>query len=141
MPDGLDSARYVLEAFAVMAFIHAEPGADRVRELLHGGNAVELSLATVNLAEMLYRIERDDREQAADAVLARLTQELPTRLVEADPDLSVRAARFKAIHPVSLADCYAVALAERVDAVVVTGDPDFRRFEGRVTVEWLSMPQ
>lgn len=141
MPNGLESARYVLDAFALMAFIHAEPGAERVRELLHKGDAAELSLTTVNLAEVLYRVERDDGEEAADAVLARLTQELPVRLVEADLDLSVRAARFKAVHPISLADCYAVALAERLDAVVVTGDPDFRRFEGRVAVEWLPAPQ
>ncbi len=141
MDGSLESARYVLDAYALMAFIHAEPGAERVRELLHAADAVELSLTTVNLAEVLYRVERDDGEAAADAVLARLTQELPVHVVEADLDLSVRAARFKAVHPASLADCYAVALAERLDAVVVTGDPDFRRFEGRVAVEWLPAPQ
>ena len=38
----------------------------------------------------------------------------------------------------SYADAFAVALAQMKQAAVVTGDPDFRKFEGLVPIEWLS---
>jgi len=33
-----------------------------------------------------------------------------------------------------------VALAQQLDAVVVTGDPEFKSVEGIVRVEWLEQP-
>jgi uncharacterized protein len=35
-------------------------------------------------------------------------------------------------------DCFAAALAQHLEAAVVTGDPDFRQVEGMVAIEWLS---
>jgi ribonuclease VapC len=39
----------------------------------------------------------------------------------------------------SYADCFAAALAQRLDAAVVTGDPEFEDIEraGELKVEWL----
>ena len=37
-----------------------------------------------------------------------------------------------------MADCFAAALAQRLGAAVLTGDPDFQRLEGAVAVEWLT---
>jgi predicted nucleic acid-binding protein len=59
-------------------------------------------------------------------------------LADADLSLTVAAARIKASFPVSLADAYAAALAQRLDAAVLTGDPDFQRLEGAAAVEWLT---
>ena len=46
------------------------------------------------------------------------------------------AARLKAVHPISYADCLVAALAQRTGATILTGDPDFQRF-GQTAVEWL----
>jgi predicted nucleic acid-binding protein len=35
------------------------------------------------------------------------------------------------------ADAIAVAIAQREDAVIVTGDPEFAKVEHLVTVDWL----
>ena len=37
----------------------------------------------------------------------------------------------------SYPDCYAAALAALRDAAVVTGDPEFKRIEAEVKVQWL----
>ncbi len=132
--------RYVLDAYALLAFFLDEPAASRVSELLSDGAAggAELHLCAINLAEVLYRLERLHGEAAVDMARAMLAQELPVQLVDADRDLSVDAARLKAHHPISIADAYAAALAMRLDATLVTGDPDFRLLEDRVAVEWLT---
>ena len=39
--------------------------------------------------------------------------------------------------PISYADAFAVATAIRMNAAIVTGDPEFRRVEQLVTVNWL----
>jgi predicted nucleic acid-binding protein len=37
----------------------------------------------------------------------------------------------------SLADCFAAALAQQKGAAVYTGDPEFKAVEGEVKVVWL----
>jgi len=49
----------------------------------------------------------------------------------------IDAAKIKAEHPLSFADCFAATLARKHDASIVTGDPEFKKIEHLVTVEWL----
>jgi len=131
--------RLVLDAFALLSYLQEEPGHQRVRSLLEdaASGRVSLSMCTVNFGEVLYWLERR-RGAAAAYSLAANVRGLPVRLVDADLDLTVRAARVKAVSPVSLADAYAAALAQRLGAAVLTGDPDFQRLEPAVAVEWLT---
>jgi len=131
--------RLVLDAFALLAYLQEEPGHERVLRLLEdaASERVSLSMCTVNFGEVLYWLERR-RGAAAALALAANVRGLPVRLVDADLDLTVRAARVKAVSPVSLADAYAAALAQRLEAAVLTGDPDFQRLEGAVAVQWLT---
>ncbi|HID86205.1 MAG TPA: hypothetical protein EYP55_02375 [Anaerolineae bacterium] len=43
----------------------------------------------------------------------------------------------KAHHPIAYADAFAVALSQREDATLVTGDPEPRHVESLITIEWL----
>jgi ribonuclease VapC len=131
--------RLVLDAFALLAYLQEEPGHERVLRLLEdaASERVSLSMCTVNFGEVLYWLERR-RGAAAALALAANVGGLPVRLVDADLDLTVRAARVKAVSPVSLADAYAAALAQRLEAAVLTGDPDFQRLEPAVAIEWLT---
>lgn len=43
----------------------------------------------------------------------------------------------KAVTGLGYANCLAAAATRALDAALVTGDADFRRVEGQVTVEWL----
>jgi ribonuclease VapC len=53
------------------------------------------------------------------------------------------AVRLKATYPLSYADCFAAALAQRLGATVVTGDPEFHPLEddGLIAVDWLPRPR
>jgi len=131
-------AKYVLDAFALLAYLRREPGWREVRALLSDAEKQRayLSICVINLGEVLYMTERRKGAEQARAALGYVEQ-LPLESVDADRPLVLRAARVKASHPISYADAFAVALAQRLDAPVVTGDPEFRSVEEVVRVRWL----
>ena len=129
----------MLDAYALLALYQGEPGARRVAELIEQGgrSALELYMCVVNIAEVLYELQRR-RGLRASTEIADSLADLPLQPVPVDLALSIEAARLKAEHPISLADCYAAALAMQLGATLVTGDRDFRRFEPGLTIEWLA---
>lgn len=133
------SPRFVLDSFALLAYFQDERGASRVDQLLRQGAEKQalLYLSSVNYAEVLYRVERTRGIQDAETAAALMGQHLPIQIMAVDVQLAASAAHLKAIHPISLADCCAAALAQQQRATVVTGDSDFARLTAIITVEWL----
>ena len=129
---------YVLDAFAIVAYLRQEKGGEAVRNLLIRAQNREVTLAfcLVNYGEVLYLAEREGGLKAATEVI-RVVEQLPLQVIPVDRELTFAAAHVKACHPISFADAFVVALAQKLDATVVTGDPDFRKVEGRISVEWL----
>jgi len=129
---------FVLDSFALLAFFQVEPGGPRVRQLLEEAaqGKARLAITTVNLGEVVYRTERQHGLERAQEVLGKIAEYQPT-VVEVDRELALAAAHLKARHKMAYADCLAAALAQRLGAPVVTGDPDFQQLEGVVPVEWL----
>ena len=81
-------------------------------------------------------VVRKHDPRAAEDFLNRLPP-LPIRvLVPAEDDI-VAAARLKSAHKLSYADAFAVALAVKQNATIVTGDPEIRHVADLVTVEWI----
>ncbi len=129
---------YVLDSFALIAYLKDQPGAEQVTHILdlaQTRNAI-LWLCLVNLAEVLYIVEREQGFEIARETVAIIDQ-LPLNLVEVDRKLAFAAAHVKAQHAVSLADAFAVALAKEKNARVVTGDPEFESVEKEAAIEWL----
>lgn len=109
-----------LDSWAVLALLDGEePAAAAVARAIERERP---AISWVNLVEVHYRTARDHGRQEADQVLA----ELRPRLSEDLPGISaMRAvANLKAVHPIALADCFAIALAAEKDAVLLTGDPE-----------------
>ncbi len=133
------SRRYVFDAFALLAYLRGEPGAERARQLLLSAHAgeIRLSLCLVNYGEVLYISERQGGRPAAEGAI-RIIDHLPLEIVPPDRDLTFTAAHIKANHPISYADAFAAALAWVQDATLVTGDPEFQKVEGLIRVEWLT---
>ena len=129
---------YVLDSFAVLSLLEGEPGADAVRAILDaaGAGQAEVLLCVVNYGEALYITERERGLEETHRAIAAVEQ-WPLRLVDADRPLALSAAHFKARFPISYADAFALALAQAHRAKVVTGDPEFRKTEAVVPVEWL----
>jgi predicted nucleic acid-binding protein len=131
-------SRYVLDSFALTAYVENEPGRLRVSAVLEeartGGSRVMMT--TINLGETLYTMERRQGYGGVVQIL-NLVPALRIDVIDADLKLAVAAARIKAVTPISYGDCYAAALALEEDATLLTGDPEFQRLENVIRIEWL----
>ena len=74
---------------------------------------------------------------AAETAILTLDS-LPIEVVPADRPVTLVAAHFKALHRMSYADTFAAALALAMDAVLVTGDPEFKPLEATLQIEWIA---
>ncbi len=63
---------------------------------------------------------------------------MPIDIVDVNIQLAREAARFKAAHRMSYADCFAAALAKLHNGEVITGDKKFRAVEGEVKIAWIA---
>lgn len=131
----------VLDSFALIAYLEGEPGCEQVVELLRGAEKkkMKLLMSTINWGEVYYCLARARGLEAAEEAV-RVIVQLPITLVSPDSEAVLEAARLKAQHAISFADCFAAALAQRHNGPLVTGDPDFRRLEPSLSVRWLSGP-
>lgn len=129
---------YILDSFAVLAYLAGESGMRRVRDVLEAAirsdNRAYLSL--LNLGEVLYIIEREQGLAQAQAALAAIEQ-LPIEILEVTKERVLAAAHLMANHRLAYADAFAVAAAQELEGKVLTGDPEFESVEALVPVEWL----
>ena len=134
------SGEYILDGYALLAYIEAETGSERIMELLNGANEgnCHLYMCVVNMGEVMYIVECEKSLPKAQETLARL-DELPVEIIDADRTLTLAAAHLKADHPIAYADCFAAALSQLKNATLVTGDPEFNKIkpECNVRIEWL----
>lgn len=133
-------AAYVLDSFALLAYLEGEAGMGRVRSVLEGAAARRhtVSLSLINLGEALYITERERGLVAARRTLGAVDQ-LPLEIVPVSRATVLAAAHVKARFPISYADAFAVVTARDSGGVLMTGDPEFRPLTeaGVVAVEWL----
>ena len=129
---------FVLDTFALLAYLQDETGASRVQRLLEQAarEKCRLCMSIINLGEMLYIIERREGVAKTQDALA-LIRQLPLEILPADEQAVFAAAHIKASHTLSYADAVAVACAVQENAVVLTSDPEFETVASLVTVEWL----
>jgi predicted nucleic acid-binding protein len=122
----------------MLSYLGDESGAGEVQAILDAArqNRAEIWASIINLGEVLYVTEREETLEEAHRALGIIDQ-LPIEVVEADRSLTFAAAHVKAHHSISYADAFAVALAQAVDAQVVTGDPEFEQVESLVAVRWV----
>jgi predicted nucleic acid-binding protein len=128
----------VLDSYAVLAFLFKESGHQTVLGLFE--KAVEadkkLLIASPNWAEIRYMVERKVGTAKWAEVRAKLLG-LPIDIADADQGLAEAAGALKASHKMSLADCFAAALAKQKKAEIYTGDPEFKAVETEIKIVWL----
>jgi len=132
------SQRYVLDSYALMAYLQNEAAAGQVDDLLLQATKgdVSLHMSLINLGEIAYLVERQHGAVQCERVLGKL-ELFPLALEEITLKRVRSAAHVKASHLISYADAFAVALAQELDAAIVTGDPEFKQVESVVRVSWL----
>jgi len=128
----------VLDSYALLAFFEGEESGQKVRDILKDAaeHGRELWLSVINWGEVLYVIERkagkDKRED-----IARLMSQMHIRIVDADQEITMQAATYKAKGRISYADCFAAALAKQKKAELVTGDKEFKEVDAEIKISWI----
>jgi len=134
----VDTPVFVLDTFALIAYLRDEPAAAQIEKALADAKKgkCRLLVSLINLGEILYIVERRGGVAKAQDTLA-LIRQLPIEFLPADEQAVFDAAHIKANHALSYADAFAVAAAILESAIILTGDPEFKSVESIVTVEWL----
>jgi len=131
---------YILDAWALIALLQREePAATRVRELLEEARAgnVALTMSLINLGEVVYRVGKTHGEETAWETLSEI-QRLPLQIMPVQEDTVWAAVTWKMHHAISYADAFAVATAENLKAILLTGDPELIGLTSRVQIEQLT---
>jgi predicted nucleic acid-binding protein len=133
---------YIFDACALIALIKNEAAFDQVNGLLARATAGEITIymSIVNLVEVYYGFLQERGEQAADAIMSDAAN-LPITVINTISGAVYReAARFKAAHPMSLADAFLCASAKNLSAVIVTKDGEIKAAEraSALAVFWLA---
>ncbi len=128
----------VLDSYAVLAFLFKEEGHGTILTLFEKAIDADkhLLIAATNWAEVRYMVERKVGSAKWREVRAKLLG-LPIQVVDADQELAELAGEIKATHKMSLADCFAAALARHRKLDLYTGDPEFREVERELKVVWM----
>jgi predicted nucleic acid-binding protein len=128
----------VLDSYALLAFLFKESGHEKVLELFEKALDADkkLLIASPNWAEVRYMVERKIGNDRWEDVRAKLLG-MPIEIIDADQKLAELAGGIKVSHRISLADCFAAALAKQRKAELYTGDTDFRSVEKEIKVIWL----
>jgi len=129
---------YVLDSYALLAYLGGETGMRRVKEVLKEatqGNC-EVLHSIINLGEVLYITERELGIASAHAALAAVEQ-LPIQILPATKEVVLAAAHVKANFRVAYADAFAIVSAQEFTATLLTGDPEFEQVKDIVKIEWL----
>jgi predicted nucleic acid-binding protein len=114
------SVKACLDSWAVLAWLDGdEPAAAAVAEVLERERP---AMSWINLVEVSYRLTRDHGRDEAERAISDLRSQINEDLPGVSAMRAV--ASLKADHPIALADCFAVALAEEDGAVLMTGDPE-----------------
>jgi predicted nucleic acid-binding protein len=102
----------------------------------------QLLMSVVNWGEVYYSIWRAKGPSVARKILEDISQ-LPLEIVDADLDLTRRAAELRAEHKLPYADCCAAALASDRKASLATSDNlsrsrrgDFAHVEKKMDILW-----
>lgn len=118
--------KIVLDAWAILALIFKEePAASTVKDIFSQSAPVKaaVTISWINVGEIYYLIARRKSLAVADEIIAEL-QQLPISLHLPSRKDILEAAALKSKYKLSYADAFAVALSQKIDGEIYTGDPE-----------------
>lgn len=129
---------YLFDSHALLAFFQKEKGAGIVTKILRNAEKISLNhlICVINLGEIIYMIKRRFGDQKKVELLGRVHQ-LGFKILPVPESLVYKAAELKAEYPISYADCFALACTLEQSAVLVTGDPEFKKVAHLVRIKCL----
>lgn len=117
---------YILDACSMIAYLRGEQGSEIIESILLSENNFCIAHA-INLCEVYYDFIRVTDEKVAEMAINDLISVGIMVIESIDSHLWKQAGRIKAENRISLADSFALALAIKEGAILVTSDR--REFE------------
>jgi predicted nucleic acid-binding protein len=132
MPD------YLFDSHALLAFFQKEKGAEVVEKILRKAltQQIDRFICVINLGEIIYITKRQFGESKKLEILGRVYQ-LGFKVLPIPDTLVFKAAELKAEYAISYADCFALACALEQSAILVTGDPEFKKVSALINIHWI----
>lgn len=129
---------YIFDSHALLKLFQKEKGHEKITRLLEEirRTGVQKYLCAINLGEIIYVTKREFGDQKKLEVLASI-ERLAFGILPVPNDLIFQAAELKAQFSISYADCFVLASAIRHNAVVVTGDQEFKKVQNLVEIYWV----
>lgn len=122
--------RFVLDTSALLTLRDDEPGAQRVADVLQLASIGKAKCygCFMSLMEVLYRVWRDESESAGRLAYEQCLA-LPIEWMHSSDTLLAKAAEFKVLHSLLLADAWIAACAAEQGATLLHKDPEFEPLE------------
>ena len=119
--------RFLLDTSALLTLRDDEPGAQRVAEVLQLASQGKAKCygCFISLMEVLYRVWRDENKQAGQLAYQQCMA-LPIEWLHSSESMLTKAAEFKALHSLSLADAWIAACAAAQGATLLHKDSEFK---------------
>jgi len=130
--------RILFDAHAILKWTQKEKGYQKVKALLVEcrNQSVLGYMNQINLGEVYYKTIRAVGLNEAKKFLENFFR-LPLSIILPDSELIWKSSEIKAQYSISYADCFAAATAIQYEATILTGDPEFKKIESFVSIEWL----
>jgi uncharacterized protein len=132
-------AKKLLDSYALLAYLNKEKNFQKIKKVLSEAQSsgFPLLMNEINIGETYYILYRKRSQEKAEFFLDTVLPGLSITVLSNSFEDIMAAARIKAEYPLSFADCFAAATARRENAIVLTGDPEFRKIAHMVTIDWL----
>jgi predicted nucleic acid-binding protein len=126
----------VLDSLALLAYLKMEGRYKKVKDLMASEETL-LVINEINVGETFYILARERGIEKAEYFVNTILPSLPIETVPNTLRDVIEAARIKSTHSISYADCFVVATAAREDAAIITGDPEFKKVQKAVAIDWM----
>jgi ribonuclease VapC len=129
---------YVLDSYSLISYFEKDTGYKKMIDLFdHAVNDnAYLLMNIINWGEIYYITLREQGSDKASLFETNF-EKLPVDLIYPDKQLIRNASQYKAFNALSYADCIAAATANINNALLVTGDKEFKKLEKEITIDWL----
>ncbi|PIV23703.1 MAG: PIN domain nuclease [Deltaproteobacteria bacterium CG_4_8_14_3_um_filter_45_9] len=134
----MDRGPFIFDSHALLKFFQKEKDYEKVVHLLEEikRSGVTKYINAINLGEIIYATKREFGDQKKLEVLANI-ERLKFTILPIPNNLIFQAAEHKAQYNISYADCFALASALEYKAILVTGDPEFKKAEQLIEIVWV----
>ncbi|MDI6727386.1 MAG: type II toxin-antitoxin system VapC family toxin [Thermodesulfovibrionales bacterium] len=129
---------FIFDSYALLKLFQKEDGYEKIASLLAEirKTGTDKYINAINLGEIIYSTKREFGDQKKIEVLANI-ERLNFSILPIPNSLIFQAAEYKAQYSISYADCFTLASAVEHKAVIVTGDPEFKKVQHLANIVWV----